>query len=125
MQASLLEEYPSEGGRRAGFSHPGLPAAAAPEQKQVLLFIQKVHIEPRFYLAETELSISRICAMVGFNNSSYFSKIFKQEVGMPPNEYRKKFRKDTNDGPPTQNIPPSANRGSPTLCARLAGAGDN
>jgi len=42
-------------------------------------------------LVSTEETISNIAADVGFDNLSYFSTIFKKEVGMSPNQYKKKF----------------------------------
>lgn len=41
----------------------------------------------------SELSISSICEQVGFANPSYFSKIFKESVGMTPSDYQNIHRK--------------------------------
>ena len=43
-----------------------------------------------YLLANTELPVTDISADVGYNNFSYFYKIFKKEYGMTPKEYRKK-----------------------------------
>lgn len=40
-------------------------------------------------LRENDLKINTIAENVGFDNGSYFTKIFKREVGMTPAEYRK------------------------------------
>ena len=40
------------------------------------------------YLLETNMSISDVAIMVGYNNFSYFSKTFKDYTGKTPNEYR-------------------------------------
>jgi two-component system response regulator YesN len=40
-----------------------------------------------------DLRISEIADIVGYNNSSYFIRIFKKAVGMPPSEYRMRVRK--------------------------------
>ncbi len=40
-------------------------------------------------LETTHLSVYTIANKVGYTNYSYFSKLFKQEVGLPPNEYKK------------------------------------
>ena len=40
-------------------------------------------------LEESEDSINDICTKVGIINPSYFSKLFKQEIGMLPSEYKK------------------------------------
>lgn len=44
-------------------------------------------------LLSTELSISEIGEMVGFNDPLYFSRAFKSEVGIAPRLYREKARK--------------------------------
>ena len=33
--------------------------------------------------------MTRIAAEVGYDNSLYFSRIFKKHIGMSPSEYRK------------------------------------
>lgn len=40
------------------------------------------------------LSISSLALSVGFNNASYFNKIFKQFLGCTPSEYKKKPKND-------------------------------
>jgi len=40
-------------------------------------------------LATTEMSVSDIAIAVGYTNFSYFSKVFKHEIQMNPNQYRK------------------------------------
>jgi AraC-like DNA-binding protein len=35
-----------------------------------------------------DLPVSEIAAMVGFNDSSYFIKLFKQHFGVTPGQYR-------------------------------------
>lgn len=42
-----------------------------------------------YLLEHSRLSITAIANSVGFDNSLYFSKVFRQEKGMPPREYRK------------------------------------
>ena len=36
------------------------------------------------------LSVSQVSAMVGFEDPFYFSRVFKQYVGLPPSEFRKR-----------------------------------
>lgn len=45
--------------------------------------------ESKKYLLDRSMSVSDICKKVGFNNSSYFSQIFKKFNSITPNEYRK------------------------------------
>ncbi|HEY9575919.1 MAG TPA: AraC family transcriptional regulator [Lachnospiraceae bacterium] len=42
-----------------------------------------------FFLKNTKLSITDIALNVGYNNFSYFYKLFKKEYGLTPKEYRK------------------------------------
>jgi signal transduction histidine kinase/AraC-like DNA-binding protein len=41
-------------------------------------------------LHNPEINISEIATMTGFNDPSYFTRIFTKEFGMPPSEYRDK-----------------------------------
>lgn len=42
-------------------------------------------------ISSGELSLSAIASNAGFADQSHFSKVFKQHVGMTPNEYKKLF----------------------------------
>ncbi|MHA4895746.1 hybrid sensor histidine kinase/response regulator transcription factor [Pedobacter sp. PWIIR3] len=44
-------------------------------------------------LQKSQLSISNIAYEVGFNNPTYFAKVFKEEYGQLPSEYINEFRK--------------------------------
>lgn len=43
-------------------------------------------------LMDPDLSIMEICFDCGFNNVSHFNKQFKKNTGVPPSEYRKRFK---------------------------------
>lgn len=45
-----------------------------------------------YHLSNTEKSISEICFSCGFNSTSYFGKIFKDNCGMSPSQYRRSIR---------------------------------
>ena len=45
--------------------------------------------EVKRYLLDSDLKLTQIAAMTGFTDSKYMSKVFKAEVGMLPNEYRR------------------------------------
>ena len=42
----------------------------------------------KLYLHSSDLSLSEIACAVGFDDQSYYTRIFKREVGMPPGKYR-------------------------------------
>lgn len=44
-------------------------------------------------LENTDISITEICNRVGFDNPSYFSKIFKRFMRFTPSDYRKQQKK--------------------------------
>jgi AraC-like DNA-binding protein len=43
-------------------------------------------------LMDQDLSIMEVCFDSGFNNISHFNKQFKKTTGVPPSEYRKRFK---------------------------------
>ena len=48
--------------------------------------------EAKDLLTNSNLSIIEIAIIVGFNNQQYFSRVFKEEVGVSPKEYRQNKR---------------------------------
>jgi signal transduction histidine kinase/ligand-binding sensor domain-containing protein/DNA-binding response OmpR family regulator len=48
-------------------------------------------------LEKSKLSIASVAYEVGFNNPTYFSKVFKEEYGMLPSEYLNEIRKREKD----------------------------
>jgi transcriptional regulator GlxA family with amidase domain len=44
-------------------------------------------------LEKSQLSIASVAYEVGFNNPTYFSKVFKEEYGTLPSEYVNEYRK--------------------------------
>ena len=52
-------------------------------------YLQKERVNrSRALLLCTNLSVEEICAKVGYNNSTFFYRIFKKETGVSPREYR-------------------------------------
>ena len=52
-------------------------------------YIQHVRIEKcKLLLRQTELSLADIAAMCGFEDQSYFSRVFKKQTGISPKKYR-------------------------------------
>lgn len=55
------------------------------------LFIRQRRLEHACHLLrKSHLSISAIFLECGFESANYFSRIFRQEIGVTPSEYRKK-----------------------------------
>jgi AraC family transcriptional regulator len=48
---------------------------------------QRIAVAQR-YLAQPDLSIAQICQMVGFQNQSHFTRVFRQQLGVTPKVYR-------------------------------------
>ncbi|HOK94833.1 MAG TPA: helix-turn-helix transcriptional regulator, partial [Anaerohalosphaeraceae bacterium] len=44
-------------------------------------------------LLTSENNCTRICYEVGYNNQSYFTRVFKQLVGMTPREFRRQNKR--------------------------------
>lgn len=55
-------------------------------------YINKLRVEKAIELIKnTDLGISEVAFEVGFNNVSYFIKVFKEYVGMTPLQYKKRM----------------------------------
>lgn len=48
-------------------------------------------IQAQLLLSDVEKSIAEVCYALGFEDPSYFSRIFKRKTGLTPNEFRKKI----------------------------------
>lgn len=55
----------------------------------------------RYMHRKTHESISEIAGAVGFNNTSYFNKVFKKFMGCTPTQYRQSLRKEA--APPSSS----------------------
>lgn len=54
------------------------------------MYIQQRRLDQaKMLLRESEMPISKVAETVGYDNISYFSKLFRQKVGCQPGEYRK------------------------------------
>lgn len=49
--------------------------------------------QAHFLLETTSLTISDICATVGYENTSYFYRIFQKSTGLTPKQYRKQINR--------------------------------
>lgn len=62
-----------------------------------LLYLQRVRVEvAKQILEEKNSSFDEISYAVGYENSSFFSKIFQKHTGLRPGEYRLKFQRHWN-----------------------------
>lgn len=56
----------------------------------ITIYIQNKRLtRAKELLTTTDYPISKVAEMVGYDNISYFSKLFRQKVGCQPGEYRK------------------------------------
>jgi AraC-type DNA-binding domain-containing proteins len=74
------------------------------KDRYTVLFKEIMQVTPQKYiirlkiqkacelLKRTNLNISQISAMVGFNDQLYFSRIFKKYEGMTPSDYMRKYK---------------------------------
>jgi YesN/AraC family two-component response regulator len=85
-----------------------IPALAKAENlsnsRYVELFRQKTGLSPTAYLIRlriqvacdllesTDIPVAQISRMVSYNDSHFFSKLFKKHVGMSPTQYRNQKR---------------------------------
>lgn len=52
-------------------------------------YTNRLRIErSKLYLQRSKMSLSEIACAVGFDDQSYFTRIFKRQVGVPPGKYR-------------------------------------
>lgn len=87
-----------EGAAGAAADAPGArgtrPAGAVLPEKGVRGTARQHRIRHAVSLLEqTDQSIARIGAACGFDDMSYFARIFRAERGCTPSEYREKLRK--------------------------------
>lgn len=47
--------------------------------------------QAQLLISDVEKSIAEVCYTLGFEDPSYFSRIFKRKTGLTPNEFRKKI----------------------------------
>lgn len=55
--------------------------------------IEKRMERARALLLEDKMSVSEVAYAVGYDNFAYFSRLFKNKVGISPKEYKKEYKK--------------------------------
>ena len=59
-------------------------------RKSTALFIRGIRLSAaRRLLEESDMNISQVAYACGFNDPAWFSRVFKEEFGVPPSEMRK------------------------------------
>ena len=51
-------------------------------------------LQAAYFLTETDMPVEQIIAKVGYENSSHFHKLFREEYGVTPKKYRAKYEPD-------------------------------
>ena len=51
----------------------------------------------QMYLEKTDSTVAEIAYKTGFNDPVYFTRLFRQKIGLPPTKYREEKR-----NPPTE-----------------------
>jgi signal transduction histidine kinase/DNA-binding LacI/PurR family transcriptional regulator/AraC-like DNA-binding protein len=96
VMAYMHEHYPEALSRERLASYAGVS-----ERHLNRCFLQETGLAPGSYLnryriqkarcllVENDLSITAVMGSVGFSDSSYFTRVFRREVGMSPSEYQR------------------------------------
>jgi len=96
VMAFIHEHYPEPLSRDQLASYAGVS-----ERHLNRCFLQETGLAPGSYLnryriqkarcllKEQDLSITEVMGSVGFSDSSYFTRVFRREVGMAPSEYQR------------------------------------
>lgn len=77
--------------QKAGYSHFHMSRKFHKEMNcSIIEYIQRSKLErAKYLLTHTEQSVDDISAELGFNSRSYFTTVFKNQIGMAPSDYRK------------------------------------
>ena len=89
MNAISLEEVSNYVGFNASYFSTLFKKESGSNFVEYLLEVRMNHAKE--LLKETNLSIATICEQVGYNDLKHFTKIFKKNTGIKPNEYRKLY----------------------------------
>ena len=81
--------------------HVGLPYLSAEVKRATGSTFKELLLHKRLdkaarLLRETRLTIQEVCAAVGYDNTSYFHRVFRRRYGKSPKEYRSELWKTEN-----------------------------
>lgn len=85
-----LQSYSNMLGVTPGYLSEQIKMATGVPGSQVIR--RRIVIEAKRLLAHTELTVSELCAHLGFKDSSYFSRFFRRESGQSPLDFRRSYR---------------------------------
>ena len=70
----------------------------------IMSYLNDIRIEKaKLLISQTDIPITEISGFIGMNSSQYFSKVFKQQIGTTPTEYRREYRNTTKVIEPYEN----------------------
>jgi YesN/AraC family two-component response regulator len=62
--------------------------------KSVIQYLNEVRIlKARLLLEQEDISVSEVALQVGFDDINYFSRKFKQIIGLTPTDYKREYKK--------------------------------
>ena len=73
-------------------SREALSRILAEYQTGISVHAASTYEEAKKLLAQSNLPINTVSIYVGYSNFSYFTKMFKENTGYSPLDYRRKFR---------------------------------
>jgi AraC-like DNA-binding protein len=86
-----LKDYASESGLPSWHLSRMITKHTGNTFKQLLQ--QRRLSQAMYYLRTTSMPVEEIISSVGYDNSSYFFRIFHEQCGLTPRKYRAKFRR--------------------------------
>lgn len=84
-----IEEYASELKIASGHLSRICNAIAFKSPREIIM--DYYITQAQLLISDVEKSIAEVCYTLGFEDPSYFSRIFKRKTGLTPNEFRKKI----------------------------------
>jgi len=82
-----IEQYASELNITTGHLSRICRAVTGKSPKEIIMDVYIA--EAKLQLSDIEKSINEICYSLGFEDPSYFARVFKRKAGVSPNEFRK------------------------------------
>lgn len=84
-----IEEYASDLNIASGHLSRICTSVASKSPREIIM--DYYITQSQLLLSNVEKSIADVCYSLGFEDPSYFSRVFKRKTGLTPNEFRKKI----------------------------------